>query len=297
MSKRMKANLMLVSAAAIWGAAFVAQSVGMDYVGPFTFQAVRCLLAGLALLPVAALLGRREKKTVEPRAVRELWVAGTLCGLCLFAASSFQQVGLLYTTAGKSGFITALYVVLVPCVGLLLGRNAPVNVWIGAGLAVAALYLLCVGESFSIGWGELLTLICALCFTGHIMVIDHFSGQVNGVKMSCIQFFVCAALSAVVMVFQETPSLNAIIHGWLPIAYAGVLSGGVAYTFQILGQRDTKPAVASLLMSLESVFAVLFGAILLKEQLKIQEYIGCVLMFAAIVLAQLPQKKPSDSPS
>lgn len=281
---------MLVCAAMIWGSAFVAQSVGMEYVGPFTFQAVRSLLGGLALLPVIALLGGKAPAEPSPGTRKDLWTAGLVCGLCLFVASSLQQMGLLYTSAGKSGFITALYVVLVPCAGLLLGKHAPLTVWAGALLAATALYLLCVKDGFSVGRGELLTLGCALCFTCHIMVIDHFSGRVDGVKLSCIQFFVCAGLAFVVTFLFEKPSLAAVLRCWLPICYAGVLSCGVGYTFQILGQRDTNPTVASLLMSLESVFAVIFGAILLHERLMGQEYAGCVLMFAAIVLAQLPQK-------
>lgn len=280
---------MLVCAAMIWGSAFVAQSVGMEYVGPFTFQAVRCLLGGLALLPVIALLNRRAEP--EPGTRKDLLIAGLACGVCLFVASSLQQVGLIYTSAGKSGFITALYVALVPCAGLFLGKRQPLTVWAGALLAVIALYLLCVKDGFSIGKGELLTLGCALCFTCHILIIDRFSARVDGVKLSCIQFFVCAALAFIATLLFEKPSAAAILRCWLPIVYAGVLSCGVGYTFQILGQRDAKPAVASLLMSLESVFAVIFGAILLHERLTRPEYIGCVLMFAAIVLAQLPQKE------
>ncbi len=291
MFKRWKANLMLVCAAMIWGSAFVAQSVGMEYVGPFTFQAVRSLLGGLALLPVIGLLGRKAPAASSPGTPKDLWTAGLACGLCLFVAASLQQIGLLYTSAGKSGFITALYVVLVPCAGLLLGKRAPLTVWVGALLAATALYLLCVKDGFSIGKGELLTLGCALCFTCHIMVIDHFSGRVDGVKLSCVQFFVCSALAFIVTFLFEKPSLAAVLRCWLPICYAGVLSCGVGYTFQILGQRDTKPAVASLLMSLESVFAVIFGAVLLRERLTGQEYAGCALMFTAIVLAQLPQRR------
>ncbi len=293
MSKRLRADLLLVAAAAIWGSAFVAQSAGMGYVGPFTFQATRSFLGGLVLLPVIALRGRRKTAAVPSGSggrKKDLWTAGLLCGTCLFVAASLQQVGLLYTSAGKSGFITALYVVLVPCAGLLLGRRAPLTVWLGALLAAAALYLLCIDETLTIGLGELLTLGCALCFTGHILAVDHFSERVDGVELSCIQFFVCAVLAAVVMFLFETPLLSDILRAWLPIGYAGMLSCGVAYTFQILGQRDTSPTVASLLMSLESVFAVLSGAVLLGEQLEPQEYLGCGLMFAAIVLAQLPKR-------
>lgn len=291
MSRQARANGMLVVTAMIWGSAFVAQSVGMDYVGPFTFQAVRSFLGGLTLLPVIFLMRRRATAAARAGTRRELWLAGGLCGLCLFVASSFQQVGLLYTSAGKSGFITALYVVLVPCAGLLLGKRAPLTVWIAALVAAAALYLLCVDGSFTIGRGELLTLACALCFTVHILVIDHFAGRVDGVQMSCIQFFVCAALATAATALWEEPSLSAVLRCWLPICYAGILSAGVGYTLQIVAQRDTSPMVASLLMSLESVFAVLFGALLLRERLNGREYLGCALMFAAVVLAQLPGRR------
>lgn len=291
MSKQFKANCMLILTAMIWGAAFVAQSVGMDYVGPFTFLMARSFLGGLVLLPVLAWMNRGKPASAKkPASRRDYVLAGFLCGTALFAGSAFQQLGLLYTSAGKSGFITALYVVLVPVCSLFLGKRVGLNMWISVVIAAVSLYLLCINESFTIGPGELLTLICALCFTGHILIIDHFSGRVDGVKLSCIQFFVCAAWAAVFMAFREQPTLSAIAQCWLPIGYAGVLSCGVGYTLQILGQRNTRPTVASLLMSLESVFAVLFGALLLHERLSPKEYLGCALMFGAVVLAQLPQK-------
>ncbi|MCI8527187.1 MAG: DMT family transporter [Oscillospiraceae bacterium] len=291
MSKQGKANLMLIAAAMIWGAAFVAQSAGMEYVRPCTFQACRCVLGGLVLLPVLALRRDRTEAAAAPKSRKDLWIAGILCGVILFAGSTLQQYGLLYTSAGKSGFLTALYVVLLPVASLLLGKRAPLTVWLGVAMAAAALYLLCVNEQFTVGRGELLTLGCAACFTLHILVIDHFSRRVDGVALSCIQFFVCGALAAVGMLIFERPSWAAILRCWLPICYAGILSCGGGYTLQILGQKHAKPTVASLLMSLESVFAVLFGALLLRERLRPAEYAGCVLMFAAIVLAQLPQRK------
>jgi len=290
MGKNMKGELMLILAAMIWGAAFVAQSVGMDYVGPFTFQAARCLLGALVLLPVIAGFSRaRPKETAQTR--KTLWTGGALCGLILFAATSLQQFGLLYTTAGKSGFITALYVVLVPVLGIFLHHRTRLNTWISVAIAAAALYLLCINGSFTVGRGELLTLGCALCFSFQILAVDHYSPHVNGVKLACIQFLVCGFLSLLAMALTESPSWAAVARCWLPIAYAGILSCGVAYTLQILGQRVTSPAVASLLMSLESAFAVLFGWLLLRERLSVKEYFGCALMFGAIVLAQLPGKK------
>lgn len=301
MSKQFQANLMLIIAALIWGSAFVAQSVGMDYVGPYTFLAVRSLLGGVVLLPFA-LLRRRSRSAKKPAASfhkKDLWVASALCGVILCISTSFQQFGLLDTTAGKSGFITALYVVLVPVVGLLLGKRVSANTWISVAIAAAALYLLCVNERFTIGPGELLTLGCALGFTFHILVIDHFSARVDGVMFASLQFLICGVLSGICMFLFEKPEISSILRCWLPICYAGILSSGVGYTLQIFGQKNTKPAVASLLMSLESVFAVLSGAVLLHERLSIKEYLGCALMFGAIVLAQWrrnPLRKPQRIP-
>jgi len=282
---------MLILAAMIWGAAFVAQAVGMEYVGPFTFQTSRCLLGALVLLPVIAAMDRSKPKDAPRGSRKTLLLAGATCGVIMFAAASLQQVGLQYTTAGKSGFITALYVVLVPVLGVFLGRRTRPAVWVGVVIAVAALYLLCVKDGLTVGRGELLTLGCALGFSFHILAVDYFSPKVDGVRMSCIQFFVCGAISAVVMACTESPSWAALARCWLPICYAGFLSCGAVYTLQILGQRDTTPTVASLLMSLESVFAVLFGWLLLGEKLSLRELLGCALMFGAIVLAQLPSRR------
>ena len=283
-------NGLLILAAMIWGAAFVAQSAGMDYVGPLTFLACRSVLGSAVLLPVIAVLSRRVPAAPPTGSRRDLWLGGSLCGVILFISATLQQVGLLYTTAGKSAFVTALYVVLVPLCSVLLGRRFRANLWISAVIAAAALYLLCLNESLTVGPGELLTLACALCFAIHILIIDHFSSRVDGVKLSCIQFAVCAVLAWVAAFLWESPSWNAIVQCWLPIGYAGILSSGVAFTLQIVAQKYTKPAVASLLMSLESFFAVLFGAVLLHERLSLREYAGCVLMFGAIVLAQLPAR-------
>ena len=293
MSKRMIGNGMLLLGAMIWGAAFVAQTVGMEYVEPFTFQASRCLLGSLVLLPVIAVMDKRNpaKKPVTSADKRYLLISGLLCGLFLFTACSLQQVGLLYTTAGKSGFLTSLYIILVPILGLLLKKRVQPWIWISVLLALCGLYLLCGGESFSLGKGELLTLGCAVAFSFHILVIDRVSPNLDGVRLSCLQFLVCGILSLIAMFLTETPSLPAIAQCWLPIAYAGVLSCGVAYTFQIIGQSYTEPTIASLLMSLESVFAVLFGWLLLKQSLTLSELLGCTLVFAGVILAQLPGKK------
>ena len=282
---------MLLLTAMIWGAAFVAQTVGMEYVEPFTFQACRCALGGLVLLPVIALLDRcgKSKKTATKAERRYLLLSGIGCGLLLFIACSFQQYGLLYISAGKSGFITSLYIILVPVLGLFLGKKVLPWIWGSLALALIGLYLLC-GGGLSFGKGEFLTLLCALSFSFHILLIDHVSPKVDGVRLSCLQFFVCAIVSVVPMFLVETPSLPAIAQCWLPIGYAGILSCGVAYTLQIVGQAHTEPTVASLLMSLESVFALLFGWLLLRQQLTPAELFGCMLVFTGVILAQLPRK-------
>lgn len=293
MSKRIMGSMMLLLGAMIWGAAFVAQSVGMEYVEPFTFQASRSLLGCVVLLPVIFFMDKsgKSQKPVTRAEKAFLLRSGVICGLFLFAAISLQQFGLLYTTAGKSGFITALYIILVPILGLFLKKRVSPWIWCSVVLALIGLYLLCGGERFSIGLGELLTLGCAFTFSFHITFVDHVSAKLDGVRLSCLQFFVVSVLSTIVMFLTETPSWNAILQCWLPIAYAGILSCGVAYTFQIVGQAHTDPTVASLLMSLESVFAVVFGWIILKEALTAPELVGCGLVFAGVILAQLPDKK------
>ena len=288
----MMGNIMLLVTAMIWGAAFVAQTVGMDYVGPFTFQAVRCFLASIVLLPVVAVVDRKgnPKKPVTAAQKKEQSFYGVLCGILLFAACSLQQLGLQYVEAGKAGFITSLYIILVPVAGLFFGKRVKPWVWISVVLALVGLYLLCASD-MSIGKGELMILGCSIAFTAHILVIDKVSPELDGVRLSSMQFLVVALISLVVMFCTETPNWQAILQCWLPICYAGILSAGVGYTFQIIGQSHTDPTVASLLMSLESVFAVLFGWLLLKQHLSGKEMLGCVLVFAGVILAQLPGKK------
>lgn len=292
MSKRMFGNLALLLTAMIWGSAFVAQSVGMDYVGPFTFQAARSLLGSLVLLPVIFVMDRRgnEKKPANPAQRKYLLLSGLACGILLFTASAMQQVGLQYTTAGKSGFLTSLYIILVPLFGLLLGKKVTPWIWISILLAAVGLYLLCGGGAFSLGKGELLTLGCAVAFSFHILLIDRVSPHLDGVRLSCLQFFVCGVISLVFMAFTEKPQLSGLLQCWLPICYAGVLSSGVGYTLQIIGQSKTDPTVASLLMSLESVFSVIFGWLLLHQRLSGPELLGCALVFGGVILAQLPKK-------
>ena len=291
---RPKNAIMLLLTAFIWGTAFVAQSVGMDYLGPFTFNGVRSLIGGVALLPCIWLLRMLNKKEDEQKVQREkknLIQGGIACGLLLFAASSLQQIGIQYTSAGKSGFITAFYIVIVPVLGIFLHKKIGWKVWIAVLLALAGLYFLCITEKFTIGKGDILIFLCALVFSLHIMVIDYFSPKVDGVKMSCIQFFVCGIVSIPFMFVLETPNVTDIVAGWMPLLYAGVLSCGVAYTLQIIGQKNVNPAIASLILSLESCFSVLAGWAVLGEHLSARESVGCILMFVVIILAQLPDKK------
>ena len=295
---RPKNAFMLFLTAFIWGTAFVAQSVGMDYLGPFTFNGVRSFIGGAALLPCIFLLERFNEKNCSAAPVKgsrkDLIAGGTLCGLLLFAASSLQQLGIQYTTAGKAGFITAFYIVIVPVLGIFLRKKTGIKVWTAVLIALTGLYFLCITETFTIGKGDVLLFFGALIFSVHILVIDYYSPRVEGVKMACIQFFVCGAASLVPMFALETPKAADMAEGWLPLLYAGVLSCGVAYTLQIIGQKNVNPAIASLILSLESCFSVLAGWIILGETLSVRESVGCVLMFAAIVLAQLPDKKKEE---
>lgn len=300
-----KNAILLILTAFIWGTAFVAQSVGMDYLGPFTFNGVRSLIGGAALLPCIWFLGvlngkdtagkdadgKPDEKASVPSGRKELVLGGIACGVLLFGASSLQQLGIQYTTAGKAGFITACYIVIVPVLGVFLGKRIGWKVWLAVATALVGLYFLCITEKFTIGKGDVLIFVCAIVFSLHILVIDYFSPKVDGVKMSCIQFFVCGLASMPFMFAMETPEIGAMIAGWMPLLYAGVLSCGVAYTLQIIGQKNVNPAVASLILSLESCFSVLAGWAVLGERLSVRESAGCVLMFAAIILAQLPEKE------
>lgn len=293
MRKQLRGSAFLLLATLIWGSAFVSQSVGMDYIGPFTFQAVRCLLAVLGLLPVIFVMDKFKKdgKSFFSRwADRKLWKAGLLCGIPLFLACNLQQVGLVDTDAGKSGFLTAMYIVIVPVLGIFLKKKPTVMVPISVVLAVAGLYCLsCVGVS-SISPGDLLTLGCALMFAVQITLIDIFANDTDALRLNAIQSLVCSALSAIAMLFTEQPTWKAITGCSLPLAHAGFLSMGAAYSLQILGQKDLEPAAASLIMSLESVFAVIFGMLILKETMTLWEIIGCVLVFIAVILSQIPVK-------
>lgn len=283
--REIRGSLLLLLGSMIWGAAFAAQRAGMDHVGPFTFSGVRMLLAGLVLTPAALLFGEKNPERPDPRTQRR---AGLMCGLFLCAATLLQQAGLVDTGAGKAGFITALYVVLVPVAGRLLFRRKPGKaVWLGVALAVLALFLLCVpAGGFRLEGGDLMLIGCAICFTGQILCVDYFAPKVDGIRLARDEFLVTGVLSMILALCTEKISWMGIRGALIPILYAGILSGAVGYTLQILGQRDVNPTLASLLMCLESVFAVLTGALLLGERLTGREAAGCVLMFAAVLLAQ-----------
>lgn len=290
-------SLLLLLAAIIWGSAFVAQSLGMDHVQPFTFQAVRSLLGTLALLPVILLFGWRKKKSASPAAPTQwkpLLVGGSLCGLVLFVAINLQQFGIVETTAGKAGFLTALYILIVPLYGLLLGHRPGGGLWLGVGIAAVGLYLLSVTEQFTIARGDLLLIACAFAFALQIMLVDHYVNYVSGMKLCALQFLVCGLLSLVAMFVYEQPSWGSILGAAGPLLYAGVLSSGVAYTLQIIAQRNTPPAIASLLMSLEAVFAVITGMLVLGQIPSLREVAGSLLMFAAIVVAQRGMKPQAN---
>ena len=291
MKKQLTGSAFLAVAVLIWGSTFVAQSVGMDKVGPFTFQAVRCGLAVIFLLPVIALFELRDiknyfRKWMDPK----LWIAGILCGLALFIAASLQQVSLVDTDAGKAGFLTALYIVLVPVIGFFLGRRLSLPTIISIVLAVIGLYLLsCVGVT-TIRTGDLLLLGCALAFAVQITLIDRLGKDVDGLRLNCIQCLVVTVLSSIFMFSTEAPNFPDILSCWLPIGYAGILSMGVAYSLQVLGQQRLDPTAASLIMSLESVVAAITGWLILKESMTGVEMLGCCLLFTAVIMSQIPTK-------
>lgn len=314
MSKKLRGDLMLILTALIWGSSFVAQKSGMELIGPFAFNGIRTVIGGIVLVPVIILLGKFKSKGTASESDEEitksedekkkenklLIIGGVCCGLALLVASSLQQIGIFYTTAGKAGFITALYVVLVPILGLFLKKKVRPIIWGCVLVSAVGLYLLCMPSEGGFGHinnGDLLVLACAVCFAIHILVIDYFSPKVDGVKLSCTQFFVAGIISVLLMfpldpmLGFDLPSLSNLFGSWLPLLYSGVLSCGVAYTLQIVAQADTDPTIASMILCLESVFAVIAGMIILGETMSFREIIGCLIMFAAIVVAQLPSKE------
>ena len=294
MNKQLRSSLLLLLATLIWGTAFIAQSVGMDLIGPFTFQAVRCGLAVVFLIPLTFAFEFKKyspaqslKRWLNPT----LWKSGIICGGALFIAQSLQQVGLVYTDAGKAGFITAMYIVLVPVLGLLFKRRPPKAAVFSVFLAVIGLYLLsCLGVS-QVNIGDILLMGCALAFAVQITCIDRLAGNLDGLRLNCIQAIVVTSLSLPCMFLTENVEPANILACWLPLCYAGILSMGVAYSLQIIGQKDLEPTTASLIMSLESVIAALAGWLILKEVMTGVELLGCGLVFAAVIISQLPEKQ------
>lgn len=304
MTNQTKNSMLLMLCALIWGTAFVAQSAGSG-MGAFSFLAGRSWMAVLVLIPTVKAFdalhhrqGRPDGKPKSSAERKQLLKAGLVCGTLLFLASAAQQLGItLDPSTAKAGFLTAMYVVLVPVFGLFFRRRVSLPVWIAVALSVGALYLLCIKGSFSLAPGDLLVLVCAICFSVHILVIDHFTATCDGVKLSCLQFLFAGTWSTILALFFDTISFQVLLDCIWPLLYVGVFSCGVGYTLQILAQKGSNPTVVTILLSLESVFAVIAGAVVLHQQMTAREYLGCVLMFAAVILAQIPmpQKKKAKA--
>ena len=294
-SHKYKNSLLLLLTATIWGVAFVAQSVGMDYVGPFTFNSVRFVLGGTVLLPFLMWKNKKEYRGESKEEKRSRYCitlrGGMCCGCALGVASLLQQMGIQHTTVAKAGFITALYIIIVPIMGLFFHKKVRGIIWIAVVLAVFGMYLLCINGSFAVSKGDFLAFLGAVVFSVHILVIDYFSPKADGVALSCIQFYTSSILCGIGMICLETPSWQTIISGWLPILYAGILSCGIAYTLQIIGQKGMDPTIASLILSLESVISLIAGWMILGQALSLKEICGCIIVFAAIILVQLPERK------
>lgn len=295
-TRQLRGGAMLMLTALIWGTAFVAQSVGMDYLGPCAFTAVRNFIGCVALLPVIALASRLRSGAQPEEAApapgkKALFGWGAACGLLLGGATLLQQAGMQTASAGKAGFLTALYIVIVPVLGIFLGRRPGLKVWMGVVLALVGAYLLSVKGGAGIASGDLLVIASAVVFSLHILVIDSVPAGVDGVRLSCVQFLVAGVFALVLALFLESFTWRDILSAWVPLLYTGVVSSGVGYTLQILGQRTVNPTVASLILSLESVFAALAGWAILGQALSLRELFGCALVFVAVILAQLPSKK------
>ena len=292
LSPAVRQNVFPVLTAMIWGTAFVAQSVGADYLEPFTFNAARAVVGALTLL--AFILFTRRFETDKAKEAhgskKDILIGGILCGLIITIAMNIQQIGMEETAAGKAGFLASLYILVVPVVGIFFKKKIPLNVWIGVLIGTLGLYFLCVTESFTIQKSDTYVLVSAFMFSMHILVIDHFSAKVSGVYLSCVQFVVAGILSGILALVAETPTIADIVRAAGPVLYIGIVSCGIGYTLQIVSQKGSNPTMVSLLLSLESVFSVISGAIILGEQMSGREYFGCVLMFTAVILSQIPVK-------
>ncbi len=284
-----KADFLLLVTAAIWGAAFVAQRVGMDHMGPYLFNASRFALGSVSLLPLIWIRSRRkiQDNPLQAGDAKSVFKAGLIAGVLLFGSSTLQQIGLIYTTAGKAGFITGLYVVLVPLLGLIWKQNPGLGGWVGAILSAVGLYFLTINKGFSIAYGDFLVFLCAFGFALHVLAIGWLAPRIDCIKLSSAQFAICAALSFLVALFVEEISWAAIRETLIPVLYAGVGSAGIAYTLQVVAQKDAPPAHASIILSLESVFATLSGWIILNETMSNRSILGCFLMFSGMLAAQL----------
>ncbi len=285
---------MLLIAAAIWGFGFVAQRLGMNYLEPFAFNSARFLLGSLSLLPLLWFLSRQTVNR-DTKANHSVTKGGIICGLVLFVAATLQQYGLFYTTAAKAGFITGLYLILVPIIGILLKHTTGLTTWLGAALAVVGLYLLSINDDFTMSLGDTLIFVGALFWAFHILVIDHFSGRIDPIQLSAVQFLVCGLLSLGVSLIIETPTMAGVIAGWQPILFAGVVSVGIAYTLQVIAQKNAKASHAAIIMSLEAVFAAIGGVWLLDESLSPRAWLGCGLMLAGMLLSQVRWEYTSKS--
>ncbi len=287
----LRSSFLLFLAAFIWGVAFVAQSVGMDYMGPFSFNGARFLMGSAVLLPLVYVRRKKDKENNISRAGLKITLTGGICcGIALCSAALLQQFGIIETTVGKAGFITTLYIIIVPIMGIFLKKKVPGKVWIGAVLAAFGMYLLCMSEEFALSRGDTYVFICAILFSIHILVIDYFSPRADGVELSCLQFLTAGIISSILALVFEKPELSGFIDGIIPLAYAGIMSSGVAYTLQIVGQKDLDPTIASLILSLESVVSMLAGWVILGQELTSRELFGCVLVFGAVILVQLPER-------
>ena len=287
----LKSDVLLLITATIWGFAFVAQRAGMEYVGPFTFNAVRFALGALALFPFLFRRTRQTNHQTGNTVPRSLLIGAGLAGVILFLGSTFQQVGIVYTTAGKAGFITGLYVILVPILGIFLGNRTNRQTWAGAFLAIVGLYLLSVHEDFTMTSGDLLVLVSAFFWASHVLLIDRLTPRLDTFRLAFFQFFVCAMLSLIGAVIAEEIILANILKAAVPILYAGLMSVGIAYTLQVVAQKEAHPSHAAIIMSLESVFAALGGWWILNEVLNTRESLGCFLMLAGMLVSQIPLRK------
>ena len=291
----MQANLMLLVTAAIWGFAFVAQRVAMDHMGPFSFNAVRFLLGAASLLPLIWFFSRKKAVATTTAAKTSVWLAGGVAGAILFIAAALQQVGLLYTTAAKAGFITGLYMILVPFLGLFLRHVTGLNAWLGALLALVGLYLLSINADFSMSRGDFLMFVGAIFWACHILWIDFIGRRVDALQLSAVQFLACGLLSSVMAFWQEIPTLASVLLAWPAVLFASFISVGLAYTLQVVAQKKAKPAHAAIIMSMEAVFAAVGGVVLLDESLPMRGWIGCGLMMAGMLLSQIPLPKFSKA--